>query len=298
MRAHPFQPCAQSTRPDNAGTRRGFTLLELLVVTAIIAILAGLLLPVLGRAKQKAQGIQCMSNLRQIQFGWQMYADDYSGNLVPNWGNAQAGLDVDKPSWAAGWMDYTGSTDNTNTDYLINPGAGDRPYGALLGSYNRQAKIYRCPADHSWVEIAGNRYERVRSVSMNMYMNANWLGPSAKEGLAAGFTLFRRLSDFVNLPPANGFVLLDEHEDSINGPGFVVDVVRTGADSRLLDVPASYHNRACGFSFADGHSEIHKWRDDRTVIPVTRQDIATPPTHFPAPFSQDIRWLQERSSAQ
>lgn len=286
------------SRPQASGSRsrqaHGFTLIELLVVIAIIAILSGILLPALAKAKLKAHGAYCMNNVRQLLLGSTMYADDYNSTLVPNWGNAQAGMDENSPSWVAGFMDYTSSSHNTNTDYLIHPGVGDRPYGALLGPYTKTPRIYRCPADRSWVEINGAKHDRVRSVSMNMYTGANWIGPLAKEGLDAGYFIYRKTSDFKKLAPAMAWTLLDEHEDSINGGGFVVDMIRAGSSAQLIDVPGSYHHGACGFGFADGHAEIKKWKDGRLVLPVQRITIST---RTQAPNSADIAWLQERTSA-
>ena len=129
---------------------------------------------------------------------------------------------------------------------------------------------------------------------MNMYTGANWMGPLAVEGAENGYFIYRKLSDFKTLAPAMGWVLLDEHEDSINGGGFVADVIRRGSASQLIDVPGSYHNGACGFGFADGHAEIKRWNDKRIVLQVTGRTIGE---RKQVPNSADIVWLQERTTA-
>jgi prepilin-type N-terminal cleavage/methylation domain-containing protein/prepilin-type processing-associated H-X9-DG protein len=267
--------------PHTAKAGDGFTLIELLVVIAIIAILASLLLPALAKSKTKAQGIACLNNGRQMMMAWRLYVEDNQDKLPQSY-NPGAPTE-----WVHGWLDFSGGN---RSNWDINQDLVKSPLWPYCGN---NAGIWRCPADNSTVKYQGVTYRRVRSVAMNA-----WIDSTDVAGFGpAGMRIYKKLSDFTDPGPTQTWVFLDEREDSINDGEMVVGM--NGYPDKpqqwmIVDYPASYHNLAGGFAFADGHSEIKRWRDPRTTPKLKKGQILQ--LNVSSPNTVDVFWMMDRTT--
>ena len=271
--------------------RHGFTLIELLVVIAIIAILASMLLPVLGKAKQKGQGIQCMNNHRQLMVAWRMYTEDNRDTLL--FASARPGSPLELYSWVQGIMDFNpGNRSNYDPDIDIKRSPMWQYCGNSIG-------IWKCPADSSFVVVNGVPKPRIRSMAMSIWVGG---GEDGTDWGCSGplWRVYHKYTDMVDPGPSRTWVLMDEREDKINYGNAFTDMLGypdSSASWRFhFDFPASYHHRACGFSFADGHAEIKKWLDDRTVPPIQVGGSWSASEYVASPRNKDIFWMQDRST--
>jgi prepilin-type N-terminal cleavage/methylation domain-containing protein/prepilin-type processing-associated H-X9-DG protein len=264
--------------------RRGapsFTLIELLVVVAIIAILASLLLPGLSKAKQQAHRIKCLNNQRQLAVTWVLYSGDYNETLVPN-GAQQPGGSTQQKLWVLG--DYHNFVPAfTNEVYLLDPRY------AAFAPYLSTKDVYKCPSDKTtFVVSRGRPIPQVRSYSLNLY-----LAPTAtmNNRISTRYRRFRKASDIPS--PAHTFAFMDLTPQNLCTPAFIVSM--PGIDNnRFFHLPATHHNRGGVVSFADGHSEAHRWRDPRTFR-YARAGTKIGHDVF-SPNNPDLAWIQERTT--
>ena len=279
---------------ERKSNHHAFTLIELLVVIAIIAILAAMLLPALNKAKQKAQAISCMNNLKQLTLGWIMYNGDSNGNLPPNGeqneGNNPALMPMDpnlQPGgkwfqWCPGWL----KTFNANETNLLQVGA--------IYPYVKTVAVYKCPADFSTINFGPLHIAKPRSYSMNCWLNPFPGYDAAKLFGGSPARIFHKDTDITQPGPAMTFVFIDENANSIDDGYFAGS---PGLIGKWINVPSTRHGNASGLSFADGHSEIKRWNDSVVISQnALNLTLSGGPTYASDPSSGDNAWLEQRES--
>jgi prepilin-type N-terminal cleavage/methylation domain-containing protein len=291
-KSKPMQHTSPSeNQRDGTAPQTAFTLIELLVVICVIALLAATLVPTLAGSRIGSESFRCLNNNRQLCSAWRMYADDNNNWIV--YASGPASGPASPYAWTSGNMDFNGNNVGTwDTNY-------DIVKGPLWPYTSKDASIYRCPSDHSYVLVSGVAKPRVRSFSVNLYAGG-FAGTSGGLFSATNYRLFLKTTDFTAPGPAKTFLFIDMRPESINWGNFYTDMTgyypnNTAAYQFSGDWPGIFHNFGASFSFADGRAEIHRWVDPRTAP--TINNLLFDPGQVASPRNSDIAWLQTHATS-
>lgn len=296
-----------------SGKTNGLTLIELLVVIAIIAVLAALLLPVLGKAKSKALSIRCLSNLRQITLAESLYRGDNNGFFVPNNGDVRGPTSTAKglQTWANGFMTLgshpaaptsgKSNLDNVNTELFMNPNYFENQGRAgLLGPYLNNPAILKCAADKSQALIFGRKHNRMRSYSMNSALGGKTINHDYLSW--EPYQRYEKETDVLDrLGSTRQILFVCEREDIIDDSFWASWIDDSSPANNYLDLPGSAHSGGGNFSFVDGHIESKRWQDPRTKPKFARGESlwdTSPQSFRPShviPNNPDAAWLIQRT---
>lgn len=259
---------------DNCQARGGFTLTELIVVLAVVALAGGVVTSTLATTRVRAQSATCLGNFQSLGAAWMLYAEGHNGNLTGAF------------DWVQGRLDYAADNpDNTNRNHLLN---------SRLSSLVRDPIAFKCPADRSTAKAGGLELPRVRSVAMNQMFRP----ASEREGWTSSppWRNYVNSSDLVFPAPANLWVLVDENPDSVNDAAFAVVMDRQKWGACWQDGPSILHNGGGTLSFADGHAELRRWKDPQTLTMKVTYRVEFPYGRV-QPYNLDVQWMQDRTTA-
>ena len=290
LKSTPRIPMPDNRRPGFLTGRSAFSLTELVVIIAVVAILATVMTPGVARTRVNTRAIQCLNNHRQLLTAWKMYAGDNSDKVIYNTGVQETVAEVTNQTyreWANNIMSW--DTNPMNTNQLLLASGLFAPY--LAGS----ALPYRCPADNyaSPAQATLGWGGRTRSVSMNGFFgpyttNLNDVTYKGKNEFEQNYQQWLKIAEVPS--PAGYWLFIDEHPDSINDGYFINNL--TGAPA-WGDIPTSFHNSGASISYVDGHAEVHKWMSTVTTQPVRY-------SYFSAAFDSlgraDFQWLVARTA--